>query len=577
MKKSTITLFFTLVHCFLFSQQIDNLEALLHKCDPAVVKIYTIGSNGEYESQGSGCLISSKGVVVSNFHVLAGSQKAIAVLPNGKQYPISAILDYDIGADIVKFVLSVDVPTPFLNLRKTSILKGESVFAVGYPNGFDLAGGSTVSTGIISGFREIDSIQFIQTSTPFTHGSSGGGLFDKFGNLCGLTSGTFATDIKDRHANLNRVVPFQQILKLNQNRNLSLAAFYDEISNDYLFAEAMELYEQLDWENAGYLFKEHLEMYPEDAVAWFRFGLCNYQLARETSDLGYIPFAIASFENAHELNSTYFYPCMQMAMVYLFIGDSEKAKHWIGLCTTIAPNDKSTFYVLAQYYGNKDVMNHELSIEYYTKCLAMSKEMDNLAEIYYGRGIQYDWIDKGDLALWDYNSCLSIEPDHLDCLWRKAVSLFNRGLYLGACDAITKHHEIDPNITKEGHSIEYWKDYFCTKAYKSSSKAEPAQSRGTTTLQPSSVPTKAKVIIYKVDRPFTSDGIYLVGQNTTNFLGTLKETTTKPYYGAPNCISLELQEGWYRVAITRGPTGATRQISTFRVIGGQTTLVDIHN
>ena len=42
--------------------------------------------------------------------------------------------------------------------------RGEEVFALGYPCGLDISGSSTLSTGIISAFRQIESIDYIQTS-----------------------------------------------------------------------------------------------------------------------------------------------------------------------------------------------------------------------------------------------------------------------------------------------------------------------------------------------------------------------------------------------------------------------------
>ena len=62
---------------------------------------------------------------------------------------------------------------------------------MGFPIGFEINGESTVSTGIVSGSRIIDNIEYIQTTTPITYGSSGGGLFNTSGYLVGVTTGTF--------------------------------------------------------------------------------------------------------------------------------------------------------------------------------------------------------------------------------------------------------------------------------------------------------------------------------------------------------------------------------------------------
>ena len=47
---------------------------------------------------------------------------------------------------------------------------------------------NTFAEGNISGLRRFDNTNLIQTSAPISPGSSGGGLFDKPGNLIGITS-----------------------------------------------------------------------------------------------------------------------------------------------------------------------------------------------------------------------------------------------------------------------------------------------------------------------------------------------------------------------------------------------------
>ena len=62
---------------------------------------------------------------------------------------------------------------------------GDPVYAIGSPRGMEL----TISDGIVSAFREArGDIQVIQTTAPFSPGSSGGGLFDRAGRLVGITT-----------------------------------------------------------------------------------------------------------------------------------------------------------------------------------------------------------------------------------------------------------------------------------------------------------------------------------------------------------------------------------------------------
>jgi S1-C subfamily serine protease len=74
---------------------------------------------------------------------------------------------------------------PVQGFRKYQDLKiGETVYSVGSPQGLE----NTLGIGIVSGKRNLDKVQLIQTTAQISQGSSGGGLFDHFGNLVGITT-----------------------------------------------------------------------------------------------------------------------------------------------------------------------------------------------------------------------------------------------------------------------------------------------------------------------------------------------------------------------------------------------------
>ena len=83
------------------------LPQLIKKVDPSVIKIYTIDEKNEYESQGSGVIVSNNGICVSNYHVLIGAKKAIAITATGKKFAITKILDYSKQNDLIKFKLDL--------------------------------------------------------------------------------------------------------------------------------------------------------------------------------------------------------------------------------------------------------------------------------------------------------------------------------------------------------------------------------------------------------------------------------------------------------------------------------------
>src|SRR3989344_8855862 len=115
--------------------------------------------------------------VVTNCHVVKNA-KEIGIRFEKVQYP--GILEFaDEQLDIC-LLSAKDLPAKAAAVAKRkSLVIGEKVFAVGAPQGLE----QTISEGIISSLRKnSNDVALIQTSTPISPGSSGGGLFDASGN-----------------------------------------------------------------------------------------------------------------------------------------------------------------------------------------------------------------------------------------------------------------------------------------------------------------------------------------------------------------------------------------------------------
>src|SRR5262252_2850297 len=66
----------------------------------------------------------------------------------------------------------------------TRLVVGDEVFAIGTPRGL----AQTLSSGLVSAIRDFgEGYRHIQTTSPISPGSSGGGLFDDHGRLVGIT------------------------------------------------------------------------------------------------------------------------------------------------------------------------------------------------------------------------------------------------------------------------------------------------------------------------------------------------------------------------------------------------------
>jgi len=140
---------------------------------------------------GSGVIISDDGYIVTNNHVIDGSDK-ISVVLNDKREFEAKLIGTDPSTDIALIKIKADGLQYIEWGNSDSLQVGEWVLAVGNP--FNLT--STVTAGIVSAKgKNIGIIQdkyplesFIQTDAAVNRGNSGGALVDINGNLVGITT-----------------------------------------------------------------------------------------------------------------------------------------------------------------------------------------------------------------------------------------------------------------------------------------------------------------------------------------------------------------------------------------------------
>ncbi len=452
--------------CILFvltsnAQLQAKLPQLIKKVDPSVIKIYTIDSKNEYESQGSGVIISNNGICISNYHVLIGAKKAIAITASGKKFEITKILDYSKQNDLIKFKLDIgNQVTTSAILNNILPQKGVEVFAVGYPNGFKIQGESTVTTGIISSLREENGEKIIQTSTPFTHGSSGGGLFDNSGKLLGITAGTFSEDVKDRHANLNKVIPTALVNKLTRNLNLSLISFYENIKNDENFIKGMVAYESLDFNTAAEYFIAHIQDYPADATAWFRLGNSFHQIGRGSLNKEILNSALECFDISISLDTNYYHPWGQAALVYSIIGEISLAKTYAYRAYQIEPNISFTNYVIGKV--ENEAKDYSLAVQYLGYAIEKASVYDKTNfthQWYLEKAIANAWLKKDYEAEQDYKSCLSLNGQNLDALFWYGNFLSIRKRVYESCEQFKKLKSQSPYYKMSGYTVDQMLQY----------------------------------------------------------------------------------------------------------------------
>lgn len=165
------------------------------------LSMYEDGKNldlKEPDGSASGFFISGDGLAVTNYHAIAGCAAGVATLVSGEQYPVEAVVYYDVGNDIAVLRIGhaslAGVATPgFVYLETASrdtLRMGDEIYTIGSPLGLGLA----VSAGIVSdASRTTDGYDApcIMSTADISQGSSGGALLNVYGQAVGVTSGAF--------------------------------------------------------------------------------------------------------------------------------------------------------------------------------------------------------------------------------------------------------------------------------------------------------------------------------------------------------------------------------------------------
>lgn len=192
-----------------------SLAELYANVRDSVVLIQGVTSSGSVQGSGFVYNFGGRNVVLTNYHVVEGTNTLSVTFSNGKGYSASVIGE-DPYADLA--VVSVaDAPLgefkPVTIVSSSPLRVGEPVIAIGNPYG--LVG--SLTTGVVSATgRSITEdtaggysiANVIQTSTPINPGNSGGLLLNSLGNVVGIT-----TAIVSDSQGLGFAIPSNTILR----------------------------------------------------------------------------------------------------------------------------------------------------------------------------------------------------------------------------------------------------------------------------------------------------------------------------------------------------------------------------
>ena len=140
---------------------------------------------------GSGFVVSSDGLIVTNAHVVEGSDKVTVTLKDGQTYE-GEVMGTDSLTDVAVIKIEADDLPAVTFADSDNLQPGEWAIAIGNPLGLD----NTVTTGIVSATGRTSAqvgvadkrVSFVQTDAAINPGNSGGPLLNAKGEVIGVNT-----------------------------------------------------------------------------------------------------------------------------------------------------------------------------------------------------------------------------------------------------------------------------------------------------------------------------------------------------------------------------------------------------
>lgn len=202
---------------------------------PSVVGIKTNTIQAGYygdsivaQGQGSGVIVSSDGMIITNFHVICENNRLVdgveIILSDGRAISDGVrLIGFDENLDVAVLQIQATQLTPIEWGDSDQLEVGDHVLALGNPYGL----AKTVTEGIISAkerfvFNDVGvaTQEFLQTDAAVNPGNSGGALVDDHGRLVGINTAIYG----QQYQGISFALPVNRVREVYQ-RILSQDAY----------------------------------------------------------------------------------------------------------------------------------------------------------------------------------------------------------------------------------------------------------------------------------------------------------------------------------------------------------------
>ncbi len=419
-----------------------DADKVFKENNKAVVVVKTYNEKGEPISQGSGFIVRADGAVVTNYHVISNAVD-IKVKAGDKVLDVEGLIHTDKENDLVILKIKGEkLPVVKLgDIEKANI--GEKVYVISSPQGLE----NTISDGILSGIREITpERKVLQITAPVSPGSSGGPVFNKDGEVIGIT--TFL--IKEAQ-NLNFAMPVNYIKGKIESKKVT--ALKESEIEDYKKTAEYWFYLGYYMEEAGLhreaieAFKQAIRIKPDDAEAFFALG---FIYAFSDADLSNLENAVDAYKKAIKFKPDYVNAYMYLSKAYSRLGMYKEALEAIKIAVRLKPDNPEIYFGLGSIYFPSGM--YKEAREAFKQSIRIKPDY---AEVHDSLGLTYIYLGMYEEAMEAFKQALRIKPDYAPAHYNLGVAYLSINDRVSALEEYKILKDRDPNLAEKLFNLIY--------------------------------------------------------------------------------------------------------------------------
>ena len=316
---------------------------------------------------------------------------ALAVIKDGVSY--SAVLQYvDPHRGLCQYTVA-DLPAVAAAQGSARKLKVKNpIWVIGAKNDSDVA----VASGVITALRSFEESNYIQLSVPITPQLSGAGVFNRAGELVGITQ--FYLPESD----LNFALPVEWLAESPRRATgYRKYVFTDGPASRLKWMnKAILLEKKSDWRGLEKHAKRWTKQDAKDRWGWLSLASAYVNQAQYQK-------AISAYVTALRLSPNYGVAWNNLGTAYQRIGAYRKAIMAYEVATRLEPQSASAWFNLGTALQHEKL--HQQAIYAYRE--AGTLEPDRAA-IWYNLGISYTELNQLSAATLAYQQALKLQPEH---------------------------------------------------------------------------------------------------------------------------------------------------------------------